>query len=274
MVAREQWRRADSAERAPAVIVAVGNLKGGVGKSTLTVNLAAALAAEGWGAVIVDTDPQQSAVRWSSDGHLPCDVVGVPIRDVGDARLWVETVEELRGQELFILIDLPAVLEAALAAACMLADTVIVPAPPSGLDIKALTRTMTFVENARRQRRDMGPIVHFVPSKVPRRGFVFRRPELGLLHELELPLLPPIFEDADHRKAVDLGRWVGQTAPRSAACRDIVTLRDATLAALARHRSLPAKHGLGGGRAQAFRLAQQPPAPQGLGVSRPLRASV
>lgn len=49
------------------MIIQIGNIKGGCGKSTLTVNLAALLASNGKDVIIVDADRQGTSSNWTLD---------------------------------------------------------------------------------------------------------------------------------------------------------------------------------------------------------------
>ena len=54
--------------------ISVWNPKGGVGKSTLALNLSAAVQAKGKNVILADLDPQGTALAIASDGNLPFEV--------------------------------------------------------------------------------------------------------------------------------------------------------------------------------------------------------
>ena len=125
-------------------VIVVANPKGGVGKSTLSTNIAGCLAAAGHKVMLGDVDRQQSARQWLAlrPAHLPA------------VRGWdVNAADVLRPPKgmTHVVLDTPAGLHGKrLAAVMKLADRLLIPLQASLFDIQA---THAFVQEVRAHRR-------------------------------------------------------------------------------------------------------------------------
>lgn len=124
-------------------VIVVANPKGGVGKSTLSTNLAGAFAANGEWVALADLDRQQSSHGWLAlrpEGLPPIETWHVDPE---------APAKPPKGLERAV-IDTPAGLHGArLAAALELADKVVVPLQPSMFDILA---TQHFLERLAKEK--------------------------------------------------------------------------------------------------------------------------
>lgn len=122
----------------PAKIITVCNQKGGSGKTTVTMQLAASFARRGFRVLVADADPQGTATRWaasaSDETPFPCAVVGV-------AQAGGKTHREVaKFAEVYdvIFIDCPPAADSPVAqSALLVSDVALVPLVPSPLDLWA-----------------------------------------------------------------------------------------------------------------------------------------
>jgi chromosome partitioning protein len=132
-----------------AKIISIGNQKGGVGKSTVTMQLAGSLARRGKKVLVVDADEQATATRWASmseDTPFPATVVGLA---AAGAKLHRE-LQKFVDQYDFILVDCPPSVSAATPqSAFLVSDLVLIPTRPSLADIWAVQETIKLVERAK-----------------------------------------------------------------------------------------------------------------------------
>src|SRR5215217_1784434 len=118
-------------------VYAIANQKGGVGKTTTAVNVAACIAAAGYETLVVDVDPQGNATVGlgvsREDGPGVYDVLAGDIdardavRPTGVERRLREALDPLREAYAFILLDCPPSLGPLTVNALVAAERVIVP---------------------------------------------------------------------------------------------------------------------------------------------------
>lgn len=120
--------------------VAVLNMKGGVGKTTSTVYLAAAAAAAGVSPVVaVDADPQGSLSEWLEETPIP----GVDLIDAPAARLVERVLEEHTGG--FVIVDTPPQVELILRAAIDNCDVALIPTRTGSTDPARVVTTLSLL---------------------------------------------------------------------------------------------------------------------------------
>jgi chromosome partitioning protein len=129
-----------------ALRIAVANQKGGTGKTTLTVNLAAGFSRRGK-TVLLDADPQGSAGHWARVGGAESDLPPVRSIDPGD---FPASLARAAAAGRYVLVDCPPHLESDILRAVMAAvDLVLIPVQPSPVDLWASIGMTTAVAAAR-----------------------------------------------------------------------------------------------------------------------------
>ena len=140
------------------MIIVVAALKGGVGKTTTTVYLAA-LAAARRPATLVDADPQASAADWiesAEDEYLE----RLTLVEAPTDRLLLKALDRIDTEDVAV-VDTPPGNERLLAKAIERADVVVVPTRIGGVETARVEAVLDVVPQVAGRSRDLlGPHLH------------------------------------------------------------------------------------------------------------------
>lgn len=130
------------------MIIGVLQQKGGVGKTTLALNLAAAFAKEGRKVLLVDADPQGSSLAWSSVREA---APLFPVIGMAKPSLHKELPAIAADYDVVLIDGAPRVNELA-RSAILACDFVLIPVQPSPFDVWSCGDIVQLVAEARQYR--------------------------------------------------------------------------------------------------------------------------
>jgi chromosome partitioning protein len=199
---------------AAPMTIAIVSQKGGAGKTTLAINLAAAAQAAGAVSLIIDTDPQASACQWASwRGERAPEVI-----DSAPPRLAAKIAQAKEQGANFIVIDTPPHADAAASKAVEAADMVLIPCRPSAFDLAAIRTTGQLVK------------LHGKPAALLFTAGPVRAPKIyadaaALVKSFGIEVCPHIIADrAAFRHASAAGETVFEHDPECRAAQEIAAV--------------------------------------------------
>jgi chromosome partitioning protein len=203
------------------VIVAFLNQKGGVGKTTLSLHVAGAWAMRGRRVVVIDADPQGSALDWSEQRARE----GLPrlFGVLGLARdtLHVEAPAIARGVH-HVLIDGSPRIEPLMRSAMLAADLVVVPAQPSPFDGWASGEILRLIQEARIYRPRL--VARLALNRCGARTVIARETAKALTKHEPPVLAARVGQRVVFADAARTGRLVSEVSRSELAVREIDAL--------------------------------------------------
>ncbi|MBK5968679.1 MULTISPECIES: ParA family partition ATPase [Thiorhodovibrio] len=191
-------------------IIAVVSNKGGTGKTTLAMSLAAGLLRDE-SVMLIDADPQQSAYQWRLVGE---DRPGLP-PVVAVAHGFESTVKALSESHQHLVIDCPPSIKSEQSGRVLrLADIALVPVQPSPMDLWATAPIARVIAELRAENPRLRGFI--VMSQIEPRTTLSRlMPEA--VAELDLPVAQAMLRRRSiHRHCALEGRTIFQSGRRGA----------------------------------------------------------
>lgn len=203
--------------------IVCASVKGGAGKSTLAVNLAAEHLRRKRRVLIVDADPQGTARVWSeiaAERQQPAPTViamGKDMHRPGQLDLVAAAFDT-------VIVDCPGRDGAVVRAALMVADLVLIPCGASPADAWALQQSLDLIDEARGLRPDLAARVVITRRRATNLGKNARSD----LVAFGVPLLNvELAERVAYQIAMGEGRGVTTMTGQAEAVREIRQLTDA-----------------------------------------------
>ena len=189
--------------------IVVLNPKGGSGKTTIAINLAACFAANGERPALMDLDPQASSMRWlrkRPNEAPPIHGIAAFERSAAVTRSWQTRIPAECGA---VVIDTPAAIDPhSLPDLTRGVDAVLVPVMPSEIDIHATARCIAdllLVAKIRRSERRIGIIANRVRSNTRVSQSLTR-----FLGSLDIPLITTLRDTQSYVRSAETGLGVSE----------------------------------------------------------------
>ena len=201
-----------------AMIIALTNSKGGVGKSTLAVHLAVWIQEQGTKVALVDADVQGSSSAWLKEAspELPLFRLATP-DDI------LDQVPKIAAEFECVVIDGPAGLSELTRTILFLADVTFLPCGPSVLDLRAANDAIRVVRQVQTIRKGP-PAALLVPNKLQIQ-YRLSRELLETAKALDIPAASGLKLRQAYADAAGQGTVVWRMGPRAQdAAQEIQTL--------------------------------------------------
>ena len=206
-------------------IISIANQKGGVGKSTIVFNLAAALANSKHTVFVVDADPQGTVSMWAkARARHESNKINPNITFTENPWAPEEILKLSQPPNYeFIIVDCGPANNKATKAALVVSNLTIIPISPSPLDINSARNTIELVEEGTSRGATKSKVYLLISKKIV--GTNLAKEARDTCEMLKLPILKTeISQRVALCESAITGQSVLEYAPNSVAAEEFIAL--------------------------------------------------